>query len=158
MNHADQQVRAFFDALSEAEKRLNKIGYSEFLRLGEREWGQSRGLGTTHSPFHIRDERFNRAFTLGSWVRPKGSKQATIIFSVIVARTEEAWFIQSSVEEEDPEREEMTKWLWDSSEFRTDKVTEAVTMLDQALCDLESSLVKEPVASYLVISQTNEEA
>jgi hypothetical protein len=145
-------VRAFFDALCEAEVRLNKIAYSEFLRLGELDWGQSRGLGTTHSPFHIYDERFDRAFTLGSWVCPKTSRHISIIFSVVIAWTEDAWFIQSSVEEEDPEREETTKSLWHSSAYRTSLVTEAMVMLDQSLRDLETSLSREPVASYLVAS------
>jgi len=61
------------------------------------------------SSLQIHDERFDRAFILGSWFRPKGSKHIAIIYSFIVAWTEDAWFIRSSIEEEDSEREEMTK-------------------------------------------------
>lgn len=154
MDTPSQNVIAFLSGMAAASDRLHKFGYALYLQyhtpLSGSSWSsqRSRNIALSGSPFTIHDgekvEQFDRLLGVSFWLED-AAKTRSITFAVDVAYRENAWFVQSNVEDDNGEHAE----LWCSEEYWAATLDEALCALDEATEALLRSATCPEVAAAL---------
>jgi hypothetical protein len=153
MDTPSQHVFSFLDAISTATDRIYEFVHALAREIEAREWGGSgvRRLSISGSPFSIHKqesvERFDRHLSTGTWIgHPRKSR--AIIFGMSVAYRADAWLVQAAVEDEIDAGVEH-QWLWQSDEYWSDTLDDALRSLEKATAALFQSRTHPPVAALL---------
>jgi hypothetical protein len=153
MDTDSQNTMLVLNTLASAVDRLQSFGYALYLETKARSWIQPRSITVSGKGFQISHnhltQRFDRALILGCSIQRDATKERSIIFSLLLAWNPTHWFIQSSVEDEDMNRDTITHFLWESPEYQATTITGAIQAIDQALTNLMASVTDERVAASM---------
>jgi len=143
MDAASKHVVIVLEALAKTERQLQSFGYRLYLDTRARSWTQPRGITLSDGDMP--------GLLLGFAIWRDSSGERSIIFSISIGFSSTHWSVRSFVDDEDGERDQITRELWESPEFKATTLEELVESLEQSLHALTSSVDQQAVREYLAI-------
>lgn len=114
---------------------------SAYLETRARSWTQPRGITLSHGDMP--------GLWQGIAFWRDSSGERSIIFSISIGCSSTNWSVRSFVDDEDGGRDQITRELWESPQFKATTLKELVLSLEKSLHALTLSLDQQPVQEYL---------
>jgi hypothetical protein len=145
MDVASRQLSMGLEALAQVGAELRTFEYALYLETEATAWTQPRGLALCRMGY----PNSIPAVTLGFAIHRDDTSDRAIVFSILVAWDAARWSVQSSVEDEDCTRDEITRGLWESPEYDCATLDELMACLRKSVDALMSTPQDERVAAAL---------
>lgn len=147
MDAASHHLTMGLEALAHIEAKLRSFGYVLYLETQATAWTQPRGLAFSGMgyPHSI------PAVSLGFAIHGDTTGDRSVIFSILIGWDAAHWSIQSTVEDEDVTRDEITCGLWESPEYDCATLDNLKAYLQKSVDALMSSPRDQRVAAALAM-------